>query len=323
MRAPMRVERPRPGRPPPARGRSSRARVRPSASAAAIITFSVPVTVIPSKVKVAPRSRRSARGLDVAVLERDARRPAPRAPSGAGRWGGRRWRSRPGSETRARPQRAEQRPEHQHRWRAWSAPARRAPRASRSAARAPRTACGAVPATRSSVAAHRARAAAPWCGRRPGRGRCGRRGRPRRAARRPGWGARRSWRRRRAPSPRERDAAFDEDLVHRLGSPDGRGFYAGPREARHRAPARSRRARSRPTSARANPAASSRGPAAVAAWVSCISSDQRARPARASAGAPATMRRRTSSPSAPPSSAQPRLPPHLRARGRRSPPGGT
>ncbi len=31
--------------------------VRPSASAAAIITFSVPVTVSLSKVKVAPRSR--------------------------------------------------------------------------------------------------------------------------------------------------------------------------------------------------------------------------------------------------------------------------
>ncbi len=34
-----------------------RSTVRPSASAAAIITFSVPVTVWPSKVKTAPRSR--------------------------------------------------------------------------------------------------------------------------------------------------------------------------------------------------------------------------------------------------------------------------
>ena len=61
-----------PGRPPPALGRRFPAAVSPSASTAAIIRFSVPVTVTVSKTMCAP-CRRSCPCPDVAVAPRDVR----------------------------------------------------------------------------------------------------------------------------------------------------------------------------------------------------------------------------------------------------------
>ena len=60
----------RPGRRPPAPSPRSRARVVPSASVAAISTFSVPVTLTMSNTKRAP-FRRFATRLDEAVLDAD------------------------------------------------------------------------------------------------------------------------------------------------------------------------------------------------------------------------------------------------------------
>ncbi len=54
-------------------------------------------------------------GLDVAVLDVDVRPQRRASPSGAGRWAGRRWRSRRAGRPGPVPEAAEQRPEHQHR----------------------------------------------------------------------------------------------------------------------------------------------------------------------------------------------------------------
>ena len=78
--------------------------VCPSASTAAIITLSVPSTVepcFPRMSMTAPRSPRLAERLDVAGLDAQPGRRAPRIRAGAGRSVGRRSRIRPGSDTGA------------------------------------------------------------------------------------------------------------------------------------------------------------------------------------------------------------------------------
>ena len=90
--------------------------VRPLASAAAIMRFSVPVTVgHVEEDLVAAQAPAASRPLgdDVAALEADACSPSPRGPSGAGRSGRAPIWQPPGSDTFARPEARDERAEHE------------------------------------------------------------------------------------------------------------------------------------------------------------------------------------------------------------------
>ena len=155
----------------------SRARCAPSASAAAIITFSVPVTVDHVEGdRRRPRSR-SARAPRRSRARARSRRPAPRGPSGAGRWGARRWRSRraarPGPGRSARAAARARAPR-----RASSSRARRAPRASRPRGTRIATACVAPAAPLAPGSPCGASSREHGARRRRGRARCGRGGSP-------------------------------------------------------------------------------------------------------------------------------------------------
>ena len=265
---------------------------------------------------VRARAAASARGLDVAVLELDLRAQRREAlqvlVDGAGADG-----AAAGQRDAGLAAAGQQRPEHQHRGAHGAAPGRRAPRGSRAVdVHARRTACR----------SRRPRSASQpmWREQPPHGADVGQVGDVAdgvvalgAAARRRAWAARRSWRRRRAPSPRQR-ARRPSMRILSIGRRSswvrrrlGRGAVARM-PCGHAARQAGQVARD---SAWRTRAAGSKCRTAAPCWPR-PSPAPAARPGASRRGAPATMRRSTAEARpAPPSSASPRLAPHLAPEG--------